>query len=76
MIKLKNIKKTDHEIICDIYPEDSKTPGRMAININTGEVSYQLPVGYAWCENHINHAKRVLESMSEPYPEEKAVIWG
>ncbi len=66
MVKLKNIVIGDNKAKCDIYPEDSKDEGTLKVNLQTGGIiSYTLPVGYEWCENHIEHAKRSLIEISE-----------
>lgn len=77
MIRLKNIQKNDDFIICEIYPEDSKTPGKIAINIAEGAATYYLPEGYEWCTNHVSHAKRALLSMNETgkIEKEKTIMW-
>ena len=33
MVRLKNIKKSDGTIECDIYPEDSTLPGHVVVSI-------------------------------------------
>ena len=35
MVRLKNIKKSDGTIECDIYPEDSTLPGHVVVSIKT-----------------------------------------
>ena len=35
MVRLKNIKKSDSTIECDIYPEDSTLPGHVVVSIKT-----------------------------------------
>ena len=38
MVRLKNIKKSDGTIECDIYPEDSTLPGHVVVSIKTEEI--------------------------------------
>jgi hypothetical protein len=78
MVLLKNIKKDDNIIGCDIYPEDSISPGRVLVDISTGDVcEYTLPDGYEWCISHVQHARAVLLDISCQceIPGEKMVMW-
>ena len=78
MVKLKNIVINGNTAKCDIYPEDSKDKGTVEVNLETRDmISYTLPVGYEWCKNHIEHAKRSLIEISESkeIPDVKTVAW-
>lgn len=78
MVKLKNIVINGNTARCDIYPENSKEKGTVEVDLQTREIiSYTLPVGYEWCENHIAHAKWTLLEISESkeIPETKTVVW-
>lgn len=78
MVRLKNIEIDGNEIKCDIYPEDSKLAGHVVINEEKGTVSrYDLPKGYEWCINHVNHAKQKLLAMdkSKDAPKELLAMW-
>ncbi|MDO4272700.1 MAG: hypothetical protein Q4D16_03450 [Eubacteriales bacterium] len=78
MVKLKNIKKNNATIECDIYPEDSKQSGHVTVALDSRTVSgYSLPNGYEWCRNHVNHAKTALIELleAEDLPTEYLVKW-
>ena len=79
MVRLKNIKKSDSTIECDIYPEDSTLPGHVVVSIKTEEIiNCELPQNYEWCENHASHARWKLIEMlknNEKFPEERLVMW-
>ena len=78
MVRLNNIKKNGNIIQCDIFPEDSNIPGYIVVNINTETVrEYELPKGYEWCNNHMNHAMRTLIEISneKELPKERLVMW-
>ncbi len=78
MVKLKNIKKNDYFIESDIIPEDSQKSGHVTVDIKSGELkAYDLPEGYEWCTNHVNHAKNKLLEISslDNLPKEKLIMW-
>ena len=78
MVKLKNIKKNNSLIECDILPEDSLQSGHIVVDVISAEVQeYSLPKGYEWCRNHVNHAKDKLVELSTEnnIPDEKLVMW-
>ena len=78
MIRLKNIKKSNHIIESDILPENSKMCGHIVVNLKTNELEkFVLPEGYEWCRKHVNHAKDKLIELSkqEIIPEEKLIMW-
>ena len=79
MVKLKNIVINGNTAKCDIYPEDSLVNGSLDVNLQTKEIiSYTLPVGYEWCENHIAHAKNYLVEVSKwnnGISREKLIMW-
>lgn len=78
MVKLKNIKRNNISIECDIYPEDSANSGHIIVDMNTEELKNSvLPAGYEWCINHVNHARRrLIELLGEKdLPEEDLVMW-
>ena len=44
MLKLKNIKRNNRVIECDIIPEDSKQKGHVVVDIASGNLrEYSLP---------------------------------
>lgn len=48
------------------------------VNIDTETVrEYELPKGYEWCDNHVNHAMRTLIEISneKEVPKERLVMW-
>lgn len=79
MVKLKNIVIDGNIAKCDIYPEDSPANGSLEVDLQTREIiSYILPVGYEWCENHIAHAKNYLVDISKSnseIPRKKLIMW-
>ena len=79
MVKLKNIVINGNTAKCDIYPEDSPANGSLEVDLQTRKIiSYTLPVGYEWCENHIAHAKNHLVDISKSNSEistEKLIMW-
>lgn len=78
MLKLRNIKKNDGTIECDIYPEDSASCGTLSYDfIKKTVTKSSLPEGYEWCKTHIAHAKQALQKMIDEneIPEEKLVMW-
>ena len=78
MVELKNIKKTNALIECDIVPEDSEEAGHMVVDYKNDEIiSYKLPVGYEWCRNHVSHALDGLLEISkkQKMPKEKLIMW-
>ena len=78
MVKLKNIKKSNALIECDILPEDSIERGHIIVDLKSEEIKeYVLPKNYEWCRNHINHAARKLIELNEmnSLPDEYLVMW-
>jgi len=78
MVILKNIKKNDNYIECDIYPEDSTSCGHILVDTATKDIiEYVLPEGYEWCRNHVNHARFALVEIADQLelPNEKIVMW-
>ena len=78
MVRLRNIKKNDYIIESDILTEDSQKLGHVIVDIKSGELKeFDLPEGYEWCTNHVNHAKDKLIEMSKQnsFPEEKLIMW-
>lgn len=78
MIRLKNIKKNNSLIECDIIPEDSSQSGHIVVDVISEEIKeYSLPEGYKWCKNHVTHAKNKLIELStkDNIPNEKLVMW-
>jgi hypothetical protein len=79
MVKLKNIVINGNAAKCNIYPEDSIKNSSLKVNLQTGEIiSYTLPVGYEWYENHIAHANNYLVEVGKLNNEistEKLIMW-
>ena len=76
MVTLKNIKRDNDCIICDVYPEDSKLPVHMEVSVRTGDVSQSaFPKGYEYCTSHIRHAKRFLLENADHLPESRLIMW-
>lgn len=78
MVRLKNLKRNNDLVECDLYIEDSNDPQHFVINVETKAiVEFSAPKDYEHCENHVAHAKRKiieLASQSE-LPSEYAVMW-
>ena len=78
MVRLKNIKRNNNIIECDIIPEDSEEYGHVVVNIETADVeSFRLPKNFEWCTNHVYFAKKALLKMVDDNNllEEKLVMW-
>ena len=78
IIKLKNIKKNNNIIECDILPEDSKEFGHVSIEIDSKNLKeYKLPAGYEWCRKHVSHVQNTLLDFakSDNIPKEKLIMW-
>lgn len=66
MVKLKNIKKNNQIIECDILPEDSEEYGHIVVDLSSHKlISYSLPKEYEWCKKHVFHAHHKLISLSK-----------
>ena len=80
MVKLTNILlDVDAQTIsCDFYPEDSKIPGRLTVDVETHEIKeYTLPENYKHTQNQMHKAKdRLLHYLAtkEIPPKEKVVL--
>ncbi len=78
MVKLRNIKKNNGLIECDIYPEDCKLNGHIVVDITSKELKeFSLPEGYEWCRNHVTHAKSQLVNLvsKNTFLNEYTVMW-
>lgn len=77
MIKLKNLKKNDTNVLCDVIPEDSSNSGSLIVSVNGDVINYTLPSGYEWCINHIYHAARKIKELVNKgtLPSEITVMW-
>lgn len=78
MVRLKNIKKTNELIECDIVPEDSESAGHIVTDFKKGKlINYSLPVGYEWCISHVMHASDNLVELSKEkeIPSTLLVMW-
>lgn len=79
MIKLKNIVNEDGILSCQVFPEDSELAGNIKVDLNNKQIiSFNLPSGYEWCKNHLQHAKDYLLKLyisGENIPKEKTLMW-
>lgn len=77
MVQLKNIEKKNNSIRCLVFPEDSKEPGTVNVDLSKESFEYALPDGYEWCESHVRHAVRALIDMakSNSLVKEKLIMW-
>lgn len=61
MIELKNIKVEGDIVKCEIFPENSEISGKIEVDVSENRIrSFVLPIGYEWCRNHLEHAKRYI----------------
>lgn len=79
MIKLRNIKKNNQIIECDILPENSEEYGHLVVDLASSNklVTYSLPTGYEWCVKHVYRALHKLVSLSKlnDIPTNAIVVW-
>ena len=79
MIKLKNIEIENGVLTCQIFPEDSEFAGNIKIDAVSNEIiSFNLPLGYEWCKNHLEHARTYLIELyksKNAIPQEKIIMW-
>lgn len=78
MLKLKNIKIENDIVKCDMLPEDSSEWGHIVVNLKDKTIQeYDLPHGYEWCKNHVEHAKDKLIVMYEnnSFQSETTIMW-
>lgn len=80
MIKLKNIWIDGNVVKCDIFPEESSQSGYIEVDMLENKiVDYSLPMGYEWCKNHLQHAKRfIVENFTDirDLPiKDKTIMW-
>ena len=78
MLKLKNIKRTDHYIEADYHPENGVEHGRIVIDIISLNTVFEerSPSEPVYGED-IVHAKSALKKLisAVTLPEEKLVMW-
>ena len=79
MIKLKNIVNENGVLSCQLFPEDNQKAGNIKVDVcNNQVISFNLPIGYEWCKNHIQHAKDSLLKLyisGESIPKKKTLMW-
>ena len=78
MIRLKSIKRTSKTIEAEFYPEDTTTPGRVALDFETGElILKENPVGYRDSISDTVHVRQALLELAqeEELPETYTVMW-
>lgn len=78
MIALKNITRNKRQIICEAYIEDCPEMLLLTFNEVSGDFEpYTLPNGYDWCDGHIAHAARYLETLIEKdfEPHDRMIMW-
>ena len=78
MVKLNNIVLDEKTIRCDFYPEDSKLPGHLVVDVETREIiEYTFPTSYENCKNHLYKAKsrllHFLDTKQIP-PKDKTIL--
>lgn len=78
MVRLKNLKRNNDLVACDLYIEGSADPQHFAVNVETKEVvEFSAPKDYEHCENHVAHAKwKIIElAKQDKLPPECTVMW-
>lgn len=78
MIRLKSIKRTSKTIEAEFYPEDTKTPGRVALDFETKElILKENPAGYCDSISDTIHVRQALLELAqeEELPETYTVMW-
>ena len=78
MVELKEIVKNNNMIDCDAYVEDCTDAIHLSYSVSEDKFSdYVLPKGYLWCDMHIAHAKRYIESLvgKAKIPSKKLIMW-
>lgn len=78
MVKLKNIEIRGSVISCEIFPEDSRSSGILAVDAEKEEIiRYTLPEGFEGCTSHVHHAKNELIKLFKAgdAPMEKVLMW-
>lgn len=73
MVVLKNIKKTQHEICAEYYPEGKEPKGFMRMRISDGEVMEHEMSGMM-SASHVRRELVRLAGLEKP-PKEKTVLW-
>lgn len=65
MVRLRNIRKINSEIVADIFPEGSNNPGELKVDKSGKVSSYTLPEDYSYCISHVFHAATFIEKNRE-----------
>ena len=73
MVILKNIKKTEHSISAEYYPEGREPMGFMKMRISDQKV-IEHEKASAFAASHVRNELKRLAEMDNP-PKEKTVIW-
>lgn len=77
MVKLKNIRRTEHTIEADFYPEDGIDVGHMVVDLLTGrEIECVIPEEYRGF-TYASHTRTALRELSQEkeLPETYTVMW-
>lgn len=78
MVKLKNLKRNNNLVACDLYIEDSADPQHFVVDIATKEVvEFSAPKDYPHCENHVAHAQWKIIALANQgeLPSEYTIMW-
>ena len=78
MVKLKNISKNNGIISADYEPEASNECGKVALDVQTGEIVEKQLTSYdKYTQTYFHMALRTLEKIKddEDYPNERLVMW-
>ena len=76
--KTKKHRDKGSVISCEIFPEDSRRSGILAVDAEKEEIiRYTLPEGFEGCTSHVHHAKNELIKLFKAgdAPMEKVLMW-
>ncbi len=73
MVVLKSIKKAEHDISADYYPEGKEPKGFMRIRLKDNEI-IEHEKASAFAAPHVWYELKRLAKLDDP-PEEKKVLW-
>ncbi len=77
MLKLKNIKKDNDIISCDVFPEGDNQKGILKYDLlNKSIIELKMPNDYNYLAPYIVYATRYFDKTDlEKIPKEKTFMW-
>lgn len=78
MVKLKNLRRNNNLVECDLYIEDSTDPQHFIVDVESKEViQFSAPKDYPHCENHVAHARWKIIALAKQgeIPPECTIMW-